>query len=69
MTDGELATLAAAALAAVRQEYPHRLDQELRSDRDLRPPRELHPSFYGSYDWHSAVHNHWLLVRARSPAG
>jgi hypothetical protein len=64
VTDGELATLAAAALAAVRQEYPHRLDQELRSDRDLRPPRELHPSFYGSYDWHSAVHNHWLLVRA-----
>src|SRR5262249_16681175 len=23
----------------------------------------LHPSFYGSYDWHSAVHMHWLLVR------
>lgn len=64
MTDGELRALAAAALSAVRQEYPHRLDQELRSDRDLRPPRELHPSFYGSYDWHSAVHNHWLLARA-----
>jgi hypothetical protein len=64
VTDGELRALVAEALAAVRQEYPHRLDQELRSDRDLRPPRELHPSFYGSYDWHSAVHSHWLLVRA-----
>jgi hypothetical protein len=64
VTDGEVRALAAAALAAVRQEYPHRLDQELRSDNDLRPPRELHPSFYGSYDWHSAVHNHWLLARA-----
>jgi hypothetical protein len=56
--------LATAALAAARQEYPHQLDQELRSDADLRPPRELNPAFYGSYDWHSAVHNHWLLVRA-----
>jgi hypothetical protein len=59
-----LASLATAALAAARQEYPHKLDQELRSDGDLRPPRELNPAFYGSYDWHSAVHNHWLLVRA-----
>src|SRR5947208_3902742 len=25
--------------------------------------RTLHPAFYGSYDWHSAVHMHWLLMR------
>jgi hypothetical protein len=62
--DDTLRALATAALAAARQEYPHKLDQELRSDGDLRPPRELNPAFYGSYDWHSAVHNHWLLVRA-----
>ncbi len=31
---------------------------------DLRPTRELHPAFYGSYDWHSCVHMHWLLARA-----
>ncbi len=59
-----LQALVAAASAAVRQEYPHKLDQELSDDRDLRPPRDLNPSFYGSYDWHSAVHNHWLLVSA-----
>jgi len=23
----------------------------------------LHPAFYGSYDWHSAVHMHWFLAR------
>lgn len=56
--------LATAALAAVRREYPHWLDQELASDADVRPPRQLTPAFYGSYDWHSAVHCHWLLVRA-----
>jgi hypothetical protein len=59
-----LQALVAAASAAVRQEYPHKLDQELNADDDLRTPRELNPAFYGSYDWHSAVHNHWLLVTA-----
>lgn len=33
------------------------------SDPDVRPRRELTPVFYGCYDWHSAVHGHWLLVR------
>ena len=35
----------------------------MNSDADVRPPRELTPAFYGCYDWHSAVHGHWLLVR------
>lgn len=25
-------------------------------------PRTTHPAFHGCYDWHSAVHTHWLLV-------
>jgi hypothetical protein len=25
-------------------------------------PRHLHPIFFGCYDWHSAVHSHWLLA-------
>jgi len=33
------------------------------SDADVRPPRVLTPAFYGCYDWHSAVHGHWLLAR------
>jgi hypothetical protein len=50
------------AAACARQEYPHVLEQVLHCDADLLPPRELHPAFFGSYDWHSAVHNHWLLA-------
>src|SRR5262249_32961797 len=23
----------------------------------------MHPAFYGSFDWHSSVHGHWMLVR------
>jgi hypothetical protein len=30
---------------------------------DVRAPQVLHPAFYGCYDWHSAVHAHWMLIR------
>ena len=30
---------------------------------DVRPPKAMHPVFYGCFDWHSAVHGHWMLVR------
>jgi hypothetical protein len=35
----------------------------MQSDKDVLPPRVLTPAFYGCYDWHSAVHGHWLLAR------
>lgn len=55
--------VAAMVLSAVSREYPNHLALWLRGDADARPPRELHPAFYGSFDWHSAVHGHWCLVR------
>lgn len=51
------------ALDNVAREYPNHLQHLLNDDADVRAPRALHPAFFGSYDWHSAVHNHWLLVR------
>jgi hypothetical protein len=51
------------ALACLHREYPNKISHVLNSDADARPPRELTPAFYGCYDWHSAVHGHWLLVR------
>ncbi len=53
------------ALANVVREYPNKLDHVLRTDADAVTPRALHPAFYGSYDWHSCVHMHWLLVHLR----
>jgi hypothetical protein len=29
----------------------------------LLEPHVLHPAFYGCFDWHSAVHGHWMLIR------
>ena len=32
--------------------------------------KTVYPAFHGCYDWHSAVHSHWLIVRIlRSTVG
>ena len=51
------------ALACVGKEYPNKISHVLSGDSDVKPPRELTPAFFGCYDWHSAVHAHWLLAR------
>ena len=55
--------IAALALDSIHREYPNKISHVLTSDADAAPPRQLTPAFYGCYDWHSAVHNHWLLAR------
>ncbi|HLJ89498.1 MAG TPA: DUF2891 domain-containing protein [Candidatus Angelobacter sp.] len=55
--------LAALPLACIHREYPNKISHVLNGDGEACPPRELTPAFYGCYDWHSAVHGHWLLVR------
>ncbi|MFI0215999.1 DUF2891 domain-containing protein [Streptomyces lydicus] len=54
---------AALALANVTRAYPYAPMHLLAGPEDLVPPQTLHPAFHGSYDWHSSVHMHWLLVR------
>ena len=56
---------AALALACVHQEYPNKIAHVLQSDADVAPPRRLTPAFHGCFDWHSAVHGHWLSPAAR----
>lgn len=64
------ARFARLALDCVHREYPNKIQHVLAGDADVRPPRELTPAFYGCYDWHSAVHGHWLLARlARTFSG
>ncbi|MDT0382454.1 DUF2891 domain-containing protein [Streptomyces sp. DSM 42041] len=69
------AAFARTALANITREYPNAPAHLLAGPHELVPPRDLHPAFHGAYDWHSAVHMHWLLVRLlrhhpdRIPAG
>lgn len=55
--------LAELPLACMQTEYPNKPGQTLGGQNDLGEPEELHPAFYGCFDWHSAVHAHWSLVR------
>jgi hypothetical protein len=55
--------IAAMVLGVIHREYPTHVSVLLERDAPLRPPREVTPAFYGSFDWHSAVHGHWCLVR------
>jgi hypothetical protein len=54
--------LAALPLACIQKEYPNKLNQTIAGAEDLKSPKKLHPTFYGCFDWHSAVHGHWSLV-------
>lgn len=63
MTLDQANSLASLPLACVQKEYPNKTGHTLGSEEDLAPPQQLHPAFYGCFDWHSAVHGHWSMVR------
>ncbi|MFA5589358.1 MAG: DUF2891 domain-containing protein [Lysobacteraceae bacterium] len=54
---------AALALACVEKEFPNIVHHVMADAQDVDRPSRLTPAFYGCFDWHSAVHGHWLLVR------
>lgn len=51
------------ALDCVQQEFPNKISRTTDTAEEIGRPKELFPVFYGCFDWHSAVHGHWLLVR------
>jgi hypothetical protein len=63
LTDAAADRFAGLVLKCARQEYPSKLDHVMNGAGEVKAPRELHPAFYGCFDWHSAVHGHWMLVK------
>lgn len=63
LTQHQADAFARMPLTYLRQEYPNHIMHLLNDDGDVLPPRALHPVFYGCFDWHSAVHGYWLLLR------
>lgn len=57
--------LLAISLQCIEREFPYYLEHAVDQPMQFHRPAELHPSFFGCTDWHSAVHNHWLLIRLR----
>lgn len=50
------------ALNNITREYPYAAHHVARSAADIVEPREKNPAFANSFDWHSSVHMHYLLV-------
>jgi hypothetical protein len=63
VTEEQAAAFSATALANVVREYPRHVHHVLTGPGEELGQRKRHPAFFGSYDWHSAVHMHWLLAR------
>lgn len=60
----EAGSYARVALANVRREFPAGVSHTMTGPGDFPyRPRARTPVFYGSFDWHSCVQMHWLLVR------
>ena len=51
------------ALDCVDREYPNHIQHVLTEPSDVGTPSQLTPIFFGCFDWHSAVHSHWTLLR------
>ncbi len=63
LTPDIASSFARLALGCVGKEYPNKPDHVMNNAEDVRGPKAMHPAFYGCFDWHSAVHGHWMLVR------
>jgi len=63
MSQQQASSFAQLALKGIQKEYPNKPGDVLNNTQDVKPPRATHPAFYGSFDWHSSVHGHWMLVR------
>ena len=63
LTNQQVESFARLALKGIPQEYPNKPSNVMNSAEDVRSPKDMHPAFYGNFDWHSAVHGHWMLVR------
>ena len=63
LTREQASAFARLALKGIGKEYPNKPEHVMAGPADVKAPMALHPAFYGSYDWHSSVHGHWMLVR------
>jgi hypothetical protein len=62
LTRERASAFAKLALKGARKEFPNKPGHVLLDQNDAKTPKVLHPAFYGCYDWHSAVHGHWMLA-------
>ena len=55
--------LVSLSIKCVDKKYPYKIGYRFVDEDWLKPYYEITPSFYGCWDWHSAVHGHWAMVK------
>ena len=63
LSAAQVANFAGLALKNIDIEYPNKPSNVMAGPESVRSPKSMHPAFYGSFDWHSSIHGHWMLVR------
>jgi hypothetical protein len=65
LSDKGVAYFTKLSLGCVKQDTPHYnpLATSEADHANYKIAKKDWPSFYGCFDWHSGVHNHWALVR------
>ena len=63
MSDEQVSKFAQLALDGIVREFPNKPSNVMADQAGVRSPRQMHPVFYGSFDWHSSLHGHWMLIR------
>ena len=51
------------SLKCVEQKFPYKIGYRFNSSEWIKPHYKVTPSFYGCWDWHSAVHGHWTMTK------
>jgi hypothetical protein len=65
LTAEQASRFVAISLDCLHREYPNVTLHVMHDVGDVLSPRQMKPAFFGCLDWHSAVHNHWALLRLR----
>ena len=55
--------LVSLSIKCVDKKYPYKIGYRFADKNWVKPHYEITPSFYGCWDWHSAVHGHWAMVK------
>ena len=51
------------SLDCVDKKYPYKIGYRFINEDWVKPHHNITPSFFGCWDWHSAVHGHWAMVK------
>ena len=51
------------SINCVDKKFPYKVGYRYVDSTWIKPHYKHTPSFYGCWDWHSAVHGHWSMVK------